>query len=55
MSRSRRRMILPERVFGRSLGPDDPLRPGEFADPLGDDGADLLDQLVAFGGVPRAA
>src|ERR1700750_3085159 len=31
------------------VGPDDPLRAGEFADVLGDGFADALDQLVAFG------
>ena len=29
-------MILPLRVFGQILGPDDPLRPRELADPFGD-------------------
>jgi hypothetical protein len=35
MSRSSLRMILPVRVFGHVLGPDDPFWPGEPADALG--------------------
>ena len=33
MSRSRRRMILPERVFGQVVGPDDPLGPANLIRP----------------------
>ena len=46
MSRSSRRMILPERVFGRSSAQIDPPRTRQLADPLGDVLAQLGDQLV---------
>ena len=46
MSRSSRRMILPERVLGRSSAQMIRFGPRELADPLGDVLADLGDQLV---------
>ena len=39
-------MIFPERVFGQVLGPDDPLRPRELADPLRDVLADVADEVL---------
>ena len=42
MSRSRRRMILPERVFGSSSAQTIALGPGELADLLGDRRADAV-------------